>query len=106
MLNDLNWIDVASVADVPPDDVIGVEIGGRDIALYGVGGEILATDNQCTHGKARLCDGFLDGEEIECSLHQGKFNVRDGRALCAPLTEDVRTYPVRTSNGRVLVCIE
>ena len=34
---------------------------GRDIALYSVGGAVYATDNTCTHGQARLCDGFLDG---------------------------------------------
>ena len=45
-------------ADVPDDDVIAVTAGGREIALYGVDGEVYATANLCTHGNARLCDGF------------------------------------------------
>ena len=73
------WTDASAIDDVPDDDVIGVEVAGRDIALYKVDGSVFATDNLCTHGHARLCDGFLDGHEIECPLHQGRFDVRDGR---------------------------
>jgi naphthalene 1,2-dioxygenase system ferredoxin subunit len=97
------WIDVTSAEDVPEDDVIGVDIAGKSIALYQVEGEIYATDNICTHGNARLCDGFLEGHEIECPLHQGKFDIRNGKALCAPLTDDVRIFPVKIEGGRVFV---
>ena len=101
-----NWTEVIAVDDVPQDDVIGVEIAGKDVALYKVEDEIFATDNICTHGHARLCDGFLDGHEIECPLHQGKFDVRTGRATCAPITEDTRTYPVKIEAGRVFLAFE
>ncbi len=101
-----NWIEAAAVCDLPQDDVIGVDVQGRDIALYSVDGEVYATDNLCTHGQARLCDGFLDGHEIECPLHQGKFDVRNGRASCAPITEDVRSYPVKIEAGRVYLAID
>ena len=98
-----HWIDVSSVEDVAEDDVVGIDIAGKSIALYQVEGEIYATDNICTHGNARLCDGFLEGHEIECPLHQGKFDIRNGKALCAPLTEDVRTYPIKIDGNRVFV---
>lgn len=104
-MSNIEWIAAADLDAVPQDDVIGVEIGGRDIALYSVDGEIYASDNICTHGHARLCDGFLDGHEIECPLHQGKFDVRSGKALCAPLTEDIRTYPVKIEDGRVFLAL-
>jgi naphthalene 1,2-dioxygenase system ferredoxin subunit len=83
--------------------VVGVEINAKSIALYQVDGEIFATDNICTHGNARLCDGFLEGHEIECPLHQGKFDIRNGKAMCAPLTEDIRTYPVKIEGDRVFI---
>lgn len=97
------WTDVAALDAVPEGDVIGIEAGGRSLALYRVGGDLFATDNICTHGHARLCDGFLDGHEIECPLHQGKFDVRTGKAKCAPLVDDIRTYAVHIVDGRVLV---
>jgi naphthalene 1,2-dioxygenase system ferredoxin subunit len=98
-----NWIDVIAVDAVPVADVTAVTVNGHEIALYEVEGEIHATANVCTHGAARMSDGFLEGREIECPLHQGKFDVCTGKALCAPLTEDIRVYPVRIENQRVMV---
>lgn len=98
-----NWIDVMDVESVPQADVTAVNVGGTEIALYEVEGEIFATDNLCTHGAARMSNGFLEGNEIECPLHQGRFNVCTGKAMCAPLTDDIRIYPVRIENKRVLV---
>ena len=97
------WIELAAVDAIPEDDVIGIDAEGKSFALYQVDGEIYATDNICTHGNARLCDGFLEGHEIECQLHQGKFDIRNGKAMCAPLTEDVKAYPVKIEGTRVFV---
>ena len=97
------WIDIAHTDDVFEGDVVGVEIAEKSIALYQVDGEVFATDNMCTHGNARLCDGFLEGHEIECPFHQGRFDIRSGKALCAPLTEDVKTYPVKIDGNRVFI---
>ncbi|MCX7251726.1 MAG: non-heme iron oxygenase ferredoxin subunit [Burkholderiales bacterium] len=100
------WIDAAALDAVPEGDVIGIRVAGKEIALYEVEGEIYATDNLCTHGAARMSDGFLEGREIECPLHQGRFDVCSGKALCAPLTENIRTYPVRIENLRVMLKLD
>ncbi len=97
------WIDVAAADDVPEDDVIGKDTAGKSIALYHIEGTIYATDNICTHGNTRLCDGFVEGHELECPLHQGKFDIRYGKAMCAPLTEDLNTYPLKIEGTRVFV---
>jgi naphthalene 1,2-dioxygenase ferredoxin component len=101
-----HWIDAAAADELPADDVVGLEVAGRDLAFYKVGDAVYATDNLCTHGHARLCDGFLDGHEIECPLHQGKFDVRNGQPTCAPSTEPVRSYPVKIEGSRVFVHID
>lgn len=100
-----NWIDVAAVDAIPEGDVTAVRVNGKEFALYEVDGDIYASDNLCTHGAARMSDGFLEGTEIECPLHQGKFDVCTGKALCAPLTENIRVYPVRIDNQRVFLNI-
>ena len=102
-MTEARWIDALSADDLPLNDVIGASVGGRDIAVYAVGSEVYATDNLCTHGHARLCDGFLDGHEIECPLHQGKFDVRDGAPLCEPVTQALRRYPVKIEGRRVFI---
>ena len=101
-----NWVDALSADALPADDVKGVVVAGRDIAVYTVGDAVYATDNLCTHGHARLCDGFLDGHEIECPLHQGKFDVRNGQPTCDPVTDAVRSYPVEIEGGRVFLQLD
>ena len=101
-----HWTDAAALDAVPEGDVIGIRVAGKEIALYEVEGEIYATDNLCTHGAARMSDGFLEGREIECPLHQGRFDVCSGQAMCAPLTENIRTYPVRIENLRVMLNLD
>jgi naphthalene 1,2-dioxygenase system ferredoxin subunit len=96
-----DWVHAADVSMLVEDDVTPIVVGGRDIAVYRISAEVYATENRCTHGLARLSDGFLDAYEIECPLHQGRFDVRCGKALCAPLTEDIRAYPVKVEDGRV-----
>lgn len=97
------WTDVGGEDMLTEEEPVAVRVADREIALYLAQGEVYATDNLCTHGNARLCEGFQEGHEIECPLHQGRFDIRDGRALCAPLTRDIRTYPSRVEGGRVLV---
>jgi naphthalene 1,2-dioxygenase ferredoxin component len=100
-----SWVDAAALDELPAEDVKGIQLQGLDIALYRVGADVFATSDICTHAQARLCEGFLEGHEIECPLHQGRFDVRNGKALCAPLDEDLKTYPVKIEGGRVYLAL-
>jgi len=40
---------------------------------------------------------------VECPLHQGTFDLRTGAPCKAPVTEPVRSFPVRVVAGRVEV---
>lgn len=105
-MSESHWVEALSADYLPADDVIGVTVDGRDVAIYTVGDALYATDNICSHGQARLCDGFLDGHEIECPLHQGKFDVRDGKPLCEPVTVALRSYPVKIEGRRVYIRLD
>ena len=54
------WVRAASRRKLSAGEIIGVEVGGRSIAIYDSGGELFATDNVCTHAYACLSDGWLD----------------------------------------------
>jgi naphthalene 1,2-dioxygenase ferredoxin component len=97
------WVRVAGRNDLAAGEVIGVEVGGRSIAVYDCDGEMFATDNICTHAYACLSDGWLDGTTIECPLHAARFDVRTGLVLDPPATEDLKTYPVRLVDGDIEV---
>ncbi len=101
-----NWIRVAAAADVPQGEMLAVDVGRAGIAIYHLDdGSWHATDNECTHEFALLTDGWLEGCEIECPLHAGRFDVRDGKALCAPVSAPVKVYPVRVDGDAVMVQI-
>jgi naphthalene 1,2-dioxygenase system ferredoxin subunit len=99
------WIGAANETELWDGAGISVLVQGRDIALFRIGETIYATDNLCTHGHARLCDGFIEGHDIECPLHQGRFDLRSGQPTCAPAVEPIKTYPVRIEEGRVFLSI-
>ncbi|MGD9942374.1 MAG: non-heme iron oxygenase ferredoxin subunit [Burkholderiaceae bacterium] len=97
----MDWIRIASADALQDDEAMPVTVGGLQIALYRSEGEYFATDNVCTHAYALLSDGYLEDGCIECPLHQARFDIRTGKALCAPATVDVKTYPVRVDGDDV-----
>lgn len=100
---DMNWIRIASASDLQDDEVLGLTVGGARIALYRSRGEFYATDNRCTHAEALMSEGYLEDGCIECPLHQARFDIRTGAALCAPATEPLRTYPVKREGDEIFV---
>ena len=102
-MTDDTWHSVADESDVAPDEPIKVQVGDEEIALYNVNGAIYATSNICTHAFASMVDGYQEGEEIECPLHDGRFNVKTGAPLCPPVSEPLRTFEVKIERGKVLV---
>ena len=103
MSNGPEWATVAKLSDLAPGDVRGVEIGDISIALYNLDGEIRATDNICTHAFAMLSDGWLDGDCIECPVHQALFNVKTGAAVSPPAYQAVKTYPCRVEGENIMI---
>ena len=95
------WTAVATLDDFAASDAISVVVAGKEIAIFLVDGAVFATANRCTHGDARLCDGWVEGHEIECPLHQGRFDVRSGAATRAPAEVALATWPARIVDGRV-----
>lgn len=101
---EIGWVRVASVADVAEGQVHSVRVGDREIALYHLAGrEFRATENVCTHEYALLSDGWLENGCIECPLHAARFDVRTGKALCAPAETDLQTYEVKADGDDLLV---
>ena len=90
-----SWHRVASVKSVPEGEMLATTVAGTKVAIYHLeDGTIWATGNVCTHEFALLTDGWLEGCEIECPLHAGRFDVRTGKGLCSPIERDVSTYPI------------
>jgi nitrite reductase/ring-hydroxylating ferredoxin subunit len=59
----------------------------------------------CTHEFAFLSDGHVDGDCVECPLHQARFHIPTGEARAAPATQPIAIFPVKVDGGSVLIDI-
>lgn len=99
------WRVAAKLDELSEDEPLGVVIDGQPLALYKIGGGVYATHNICTHEHALLSDGYIEGDCIECPLHQARFHIPTGEVRAAPATEPIKTYPTKVENGQILVDI-
>ena len=99
-------IAVCAVEDIRTGQTLRVVSGGEALCLYRLDDGVFATRDACTHGAASLADGYIDGGQIRCPLHDGAFDIRSGKAVRLPCTKDLVTYATRTAGGQVLVFMD
>lgn len=94
---------ICAVSDIPEEDGLKVEFPDRPpVAVWLVEDQVFVTDDTCTHGQASLTEGgMLDGFIIECGLHLGAFDIRDGRVESAPCTKPLTIYAASVVDGDV-----
>jgi len=97
------WHDAGPANAVAEEATVGLSVAGTPIALFRLDGEVFALHDLCTHGQARLSEGYVEGGCVECPLHQGLVDIRTGAARAAPISVATRTYPARVVDGRVQV---
>jgi 3-phenylpropionate/trans-cinnamate dioxygenase ferredoxin subunit len=101
-----DFVRVASVQDVPDPGKRTVEIQERLVVLVHVDGQFYCIDDVCTHDGGPLGEGRLCGFELACPRHGAKFDVRNGRALTMPATENTGSHEVRVVDHDVFVRIK
>jgi nitrite reductase/ring-hydroxylating ferredoxin subunit len=101
---------IGAVEDIPPGERVIVEIAGRSVGVFNVGGEFYALRNTCPHQGGPLCQGRLTGflmarvpgeysytrrgEILRCPWHGWEFDVKTGQSWFDPTQTRVRAYPV------------
>jgi nitrite reductase/ring-hydroxylating ferredoxin subunit len=95
------YIRVGTVDDLAPGRGKLVEVEGKSLALFNVGGSLYALDNTCTHRGGPLSEGALNGDQVTCPWHGAIFNVTTGAVVQGPATKSVACYPVRVVGSDV-----
>jgi len=96
------FVKVASVSELSPGSAKAVEVNGRAVALFNVGGTIYATDGTCLHQGGPLGEGELMGDVVVCPWHQWEYNVRTGEVV-GNSTLKVPTYAVHVEGNDIKV---
>ncbi len=90
------------VDDVVEGEPLAVEVEGcPPLAVYRIGEQYFVTSNVCTHSYSLLTEGYQEGDQIECAVHGGTFDIRTGEATAFPCQEPLVTYPVTVVDGRI-----
>jgi|SRR5260221_8006524 3-phenylpropionate/trans-cinnamate dioxygenase ferredoxin subunit len=100
------WVKVGPLSDLGDDDVRRFDLGERTFAIYRAGGNVYATDGLCTHEQIHLSDGLVMDHVIECPMHNGRFDIRNGRALGAPACVDLKTYPAKVEGDAIFIQVD
>jgi MocE subfamily Rieske [2Fe-2S] domain protein len=104
-MQDENWHFAGVADDFEDEDIEQIKVGQLAVAVYRAEGNFYATQDLCTHEHAYLSDGVLIDCVVECPFHQGRFDVRTGAALGAPVIVPLKTYPVKLVDGKIYVCV-
>jgi metal-sulfur cluster biosynthetic enzyme/nitrite reductase/ring-hydroxylating ferredoxin subunit len=100
-----DFVRVAKSTDLSDPGQMLAEVDDRIVVLLKVGGEFFCLDDVCTHDGGPLSDGTLDDHTIACPRHGAKFDVRSGKALTMPATEDTVAHEVQLRGDEVWVRI-
>jgi 3-phenylpropionate/trans-cinnamate dioxygenase ferredoxin component len=99
------WESVCTEAELPVGDVIRVDLDGKEYAVYHTQSGFYATEGLCTHERASLADGLVEGEIIVCPKHNSRFHIPTGKAQRIPAKIDLKTFPVKREGGKVFIGI-
>ncbi len=98
-------VAAAKLDEIPEGGAKVVEVGGRKIAVFHVGGKFYAIDDTCSHEEASLAAGEIDGTEVACPRHGARFDITTGRNLTLPAVLPVQSYEVVVEDDTVYVLV-
>ena len=98
---------VCTLHDIPEKKAIKVADGENIVAIFKANGEVFATQDHCSHGLWSLTEiGYLEDDQIVCSLHMGKFCARSGKVQSIPAQQPLKKYPARIDGEDVYIAFD
>lgn len=100
-----NWTYVCAIGELLPGEMKTAwdEVTSVAIVVFNHDGAYYALEDRCSHEEFELSVGTYNADEasIECVLHGARFDIRDGRPLCAPAYAGVSKFPVKLEHDAV-----
>lgn len=103
MSADQKLLRLCSVAEVSDDCPMRCETDKNVFAVFKLEGEFFAIADACTHGPGSLSEGYVEGTEVECPFHHGRFDIRTGCATASPCTVPVQTWKVHIVDEQICI---
>jgi len=93
-----------------PGTSVRVEVEGRAIAVFNVGGKLYGLDSSCPHRGCPLEQGRFESDGVTCPWHRLSFDLTTGAVVSGPgllrrMTKPVTPYRVESTEGWVTVLL-
>jgi 3-phenylpropionate/trans-cinnamate dioxygenase ferredoxin component len=95
------FFEIAPASELPNGERLFIEMDGKSIVIFNIGGQLFAIADLCTHDDGPLGDGDLEDHNIVCPRHGAEFDVRTGQAVQMPAVIDVPAYPLKIVDGNI-----
>ncbi len=89
----MDWIKVASAQELSNDEAKTVDVAGYGVALYRIDDEF-SPQTACAPMPPPCCRRVTWKTVVSIPPASGRFDIRTGKAMCAPVTVDLRTHAV------------
>jgi len=101
----LSFALTIDAADLAPGQTRAVSASGLELLVCNAEGRFYAIENRCPHAMVRLDAAVLRGCVLECAVHGGRIDVRDGSPQRHPIRRPAITYPVRVSGDQIEITL-
>jgi nitrite reductase/ring-hydroxylating ferredoxin subunit len=98
------WRYAGTLDDLWEGEVRGVNLGGVDVVLCNVDGELFAYDDRCPHLANPLSHGVLNHDTLKCAAHEWEFDARTGQGV-NPQGACLTSFLVRLDDDRIFIGI-
>jgi uncharacterized membrane protein/nitrite reductase/ring-hydroxylating ferredoxin subunit len=94
-------IEVANMDELKVNGMKLIKMGDKRIVLGRTENGYAAFDDFCTHRGGSLAGGAMICGTVQCPWHGSQFDVKTGTIKAGPAKENIATYNVIESNGKV-----
>jgi len=94
----LDWVEIP-ISLPPLGQTETFAIGDLELLLCNAGGTAYVVRDQCPHVKTSMKGGLIRGTILECPLHGGLMDLRDGAPKGMPIRRPGTCYEVRSEDG-------
>ena len=100
------FVRVCGVEEIPEGKFKSFEINFTPIVVVHTGDGFFCLADECTHDSEPIRTGFLKRNELICSRHGARFDVRDGSVTRAPAIVPLDTYEVKIEGSDIFVKVD
>ncbi|MDZ4723162.1 MAG: Rieske 2Fe-2S domain-containing protein [candidate division Zixibacteria bacterium] len=97
------FVRIASTEDIPQGKLKAFEVNHVLIVVAHTVDGFYAVADECTHDSEPIHTGRIRGNEIMCSRHGARFDLKTGAVTAPPAVVPIDTYELKIEGEEIFV---